>query len=204
MAHGREFAFETGEQRVFGSALKNLGEESAPIRQNLAGEIGRELDQAGDSQLIGFPVAGRIRRHVGQDHVGPAAEPILEQLRRIRSHEIQDLEIGAWQRLDGEEIDSDDPAMALHGASLPHGHLRPAPRRGAEIDDSLALFQETIAGVDLKQLIGRAGTKALPLGPCHIGIVELALEPQHRGKRPLSRVDPRLQRAPAFAPGERF
>jgi len=35
-----------------------------------------------------------------------------------------------------------------------------------------------IAFVDLKQLIGRAGTETLPLGSCHIGIVELALEPQ--------------------------
>src|ERR1700732_2754529 len=94
--------------------------------------------------------------------------------------------------------------MALLRASLLHGHLRPSPRRGAEIDDSLALFQETIAGVDLKQLIGRAGTKTLPLGPCHIGIVELALEPQGRGKRSLSRgLDAGFERASAFAPGGR-
>src|ERR1700730_16254263 len=93
--------------------------------------------------------------------------------------------------------------MALLRASLLHGHLRPSPRRGAEIDDSLALFQETIAGVDLKQLIGRAGAKTLQLGPCHIGIVELALEPQGRGKRSLSRVNPRPQRTAAFASGRR-
>ena len=47
----------------------------------------------------------------------------------------------------------------------------PVRRRGRRF---LAGFQKMIALVDLKQLIGRAGTKTLPLGPCHIGIVELA------------------------------
>jgi hypothetical protein len=204
VAHDRELAFETGEQLVLGSALKSLGEEGSSIRQNFAGEIGRALDEASDPQMIGFLMTGRIRRHVGEDHVGPAAEPILEQQRRGLVKKVHDLEFGAGQWLDFKKIDADDPAMASFRANLLHGYLRPSPWRGAEIDDSLALPQETVAGVDLKQLMGRAGPKTLPLGPCHIGIVELALEPPGRGRRAFPRgLDPRLERAAAFAPGRR-
>ena len=62
-----------------------------------------------------------------------------------------------------------------------------------------------IALVDLDQLIGRPRPETFPLGLRHIGIVELALEPQRRGERALARrLDPRLQRAAAFASGGRF
>jgi hypothetical protein len=67
----------------------------------------------------------------------------------------------------------------------------------------LALFQETIAGVDLKQLIGRAGTKTLRFALCDIGVVELALSLRSRKKIGF-RALTRLQRAPAFASGKKF
>ena len=56
--------------------------------------------------------------------------------------------------------------------------LRPAARRRAEIDDLLARLEQMIALVDLDELVGGARAPALALGRGHIGIVELALQPQ--------------------------
>ena len=57
------------------------------------------------------------------------------------------------------------------------GHLAPAARRRAEVDDALAWLQEAVLGIDLGQLEGRPRTVALALGGCHVGVVELALQP---------------------------
>jgi len=50
--------------------------------------------------------------------------------------------------------------------------------RGAEVDHRDALLEKMILVVDLDQLVGRARAQAIALGLRHIGIVELALEPE--------------------------
>ena len=65
----------------------------------------------------------------------------------------------------GQKIDAEDFAFALGCACLGGGDLRPAARRGAEIDDLLAAFQDVIARVDLDELVGGARTIALALSP---------------------------------------
>ncbi len=47
----------------------------------------------------------------------------------------------------------------------------------AEIDDKFHLLRPGTRVVDLGELIGRAGAKALALGAGHIGIADLAFEP---------------------------
>ena len=189
---------------MLGSALKNLGEESAPIGQNFAGEIGRDLDEAGDPQLIGFPVAGRIRRHVGEDHVGPAAEPILEKPWRIWLRKSNTLKSAP---VSGSMARRSMPMTLPWPCSAPPSARPPATTPPARRQDRQ--FFGPVLGNDSGRRPQAAyrprGNESLPLGSCHIGIVELALEPQGRGKRPLPRgLDPRFKRAPAFAPGGRF
>ena len=96
--HAGEVALERGEQRAFGAALQHLGEERAARRQHLAGEFGRGLDQRHDLEMIGLAVAGGVRRHVGEHHVGRPAEHRLELVRRRRIEEIELREIDARQR----------------------------------------------------------------------------------------------------------
>src|SRR5262249_43470781 len=55
--------------------------------------------------------------------------------------------------------------------------LRPAPWRGAEIDDALARLQDAMLVVDFDQLEGRSRAPAFALRGGDIRIVELPLEP---------------------------
>src|SRR6185369_8586499 len=67
-------------------------------------------------------------------------------------------------------------------------------RRGAEIDHAPPGFQKPILVVHLDQLVGGARAKALALGARHVGIVELALEPQPlRQRAALAGAQPHLE-----------
>ena len=65
---------------VLGAALQDLRDERAVGREHFLGEFRRRLDQRHDLQVIGLAVAGRIRRHVGEHHIGAAAEFLLEEI----------------------------------------------------------------------------------------------------------------------------
>src|SRR6185312_4662312 len=83
----------------------------------------------------------------------------------------------ARDRLDRQDIERDDLAVARRGADAFGRDLAPAARRRAEIDDSRSPLQEMKPVVELDQLEGGARAIALALGLGNIGIVELALEP---------------------------
>src|SRR5262249_39298477 len=75
--------------------------------------------------------------------------------------------------------------------------LGPAARRRAEVDHARAFFEQAMLVVDLDQLERGAAAKTFALGPRHVGIVELPLEPAPRGDRAaLRRFQPRLEPAP--------
>src|SRR6185437_392569 len=78
VAHGLEFPLEAGEEFALGAALQHLGEEEAARRQRFAGEIGGELDQARNAQLIGLAMAGGVGRHVRENAVGRPAQPFAQ------------------------------------------------------------------------------------------------------------------------------
>ena len=109
VAHGGEIALEAGEEVALGAALQHLGEEEAAGRQNFAGEIGGELDQADDAQLIGLAMAGGVGRHVGEDAVGRAAEPFAQIRRRLGVVEIHLPELDPVDRIHLEKVDRDRP-----------------------------------------------------------------------------------------------
>src|SRR5947209_6466568 len=56
------------------AALEGLGDEGAARLQHLDGELGGGLDQADDAQVVGLAVADGVRGHVGEHHVGRAAQ----------------------------------------------------------------------------------------------------------------------------------
>jgi len=93
-----KIALERGEERAFGAALQHLGEERAARGQHVAGELGSGLDQSHDFQMIGLAVAGGVRRHVGQDHIGGTGEQRLELVRGFRVEKIELEEFDALVR----------------------------------------------------------------------------------------------------------
>src|SRR6185503_10258028 len=104
--HRSERALEQVEQRTLRAALEHLADERAANLQHLAGELGGGLSEADDAQMVGAGVAGALRRHVRQHHVGlPAAQHALEPLRRRRVHEVELDEIHAGDRVHREEVD---------------------------------------------------------------------------------------------------
>ena len=137
----------------------------------------RGLDQAHRAQMIGLRVADGVRRHVGQDEIGRAAERLAQPVRRGVVHEIH--------LQDGRRRRSDRSAAGRCRRSLACGRRwrttwRPAARRDAEVDHALGALEEAEALVELDQFVGGARAIALGLGALHIGIVELALEPAGR------------------------
>ena len=89
MAHRGEVALQVGEQRAFRAALQNLGQEGAAGGQHGAGEIGRGFGEADDAQVVGLPVAGGVGRHVGEHHVGRAAERRVSRSGALSSQEVE-------------------------------------------------------------------------------------------------------------------
>src|SRR5438552_3485307 len=61
-----KIAFELSEQRCLRAALKDFGEKCAAWCQHLACEVGGRLGERHGLEVIGAPVAGRIRSHVGE------------------------------------------------------------------------------------------------------------------------------------------
>ena len=91
--------------------------------------------------------------------------------------EIELDEIDSGKRVDQEEVDADHPSLAVGASDPGRRHLRPAPRRRAEIDHALAGLQEVMLLVDLQELVGRPRAVAFALRPGDVRVVELTLEP---------------------------
>src|SRR5271154_3642208 len=121
-----ELTLERREQTGLRGALENLCEKSTARRQNLCREIGGQLDQADDAQMIRLTMAGGVAGHVREDDIGRTAEPFSQDLRRLRDKEIKLAEIDARNRFDRQKIDAEDFACALGRANLGGSDLRPA------------------------------------------------------------------------------
>ena len=169
-----EVALEFGKQRGFGSALQNLAQKRTALGQHLAGEFDRRLRKRHDAQMVGRPMAGGVRRHIGEDDVGIAAEHFFETIRRGVVEKVEFEEFDPGHRLEFENIERDHPPL---GADALERNLAPAAGRRAEIDHAGAFLEQMIFVVDFGELIGRARTKTVALGTRHIGIAELAFEP---------------------------
>ena len=123
-------------------------------------------------------MARRVGRHVGHHHVGRAAEQVHQLLGRALVEKVELDEFDARHGIDVAGGRCRPPAPSR--PTFRGGDLRPAARRGAEIDDALAGLEQIVLLVDLQQLEGRPRAITLALRPRDIGIVELALEPYLR------------------------
>ena len=192
-----------------GAAGQHLGDEGAARLQHVHGELRRRLAERHDAQVVGRRMARGGRRHVREHHVGLAAEPVAH--RRVGAL-VEEVELRAARR-PGSARPAAGRSPSTRPTGLPrlraervdprHRHLGPAARRGAEVDHPRAGLQEAEPVVDLDELVGRAAAVALGPRPRHVGVVELALEPERRGElAALGGLDPHPQVAPA-APGAR-
>ena len=124
--------------------------------------------------------------HVRQHNIGAAADHRKQFGRRIVALKIKLREADARYLRHLQKIDGDHPALAV-GRAHPFGRdLAPAARSGAEIDHGDAGFEKMVLVVDLDQLERRARAQSLALGLRHIGIIELALQPELRGQLALA------------------
>ena len=127
---------------MLGAALEHLGDERAARRQHADREVGGELDELHDADVVGGAMAGRRRRHVGQHEVGlVAAERGDQRLRRVLVVEVLLEQDHAGDRVHVEIVDADDQRMLLGRADDRRRDLAPAARRGAEVDDPLPLAE---------------------------------------------------------------
>ena len=132
-------------------------------------------------EVVGALVAGGVRRHVGEHHVGRARRAAPRAARARRIEEIELREVDARRAAPSRGCRSPPPGPCPAAADTrapPPGSSRRARRRGRRT--RAPGFEETVLVVDLDQLEGGARAKAFALGARHIGIVELALEPALR------------------------
>jgi hypothetical protein len=160
------------------AALEILRHEMPAGLQGADGEVGGDLNQGDDLEVIGLSVADGVVGHVGQDEVGRAPQKLHHLPVDAGMGEVRLDQGGPRDRLDRQQVDADHRG----GAPLDR-HLGPAARRGAEVDDPAALADQVKAVVDLEQLEGRAAAPALGPGALGPFVGQLALDPLLAGHR---------------------
>ena len=139
MVDAGEVALERGEQVGPCPALEDLGDEVAARLQHARGEVRRGLAESGGAEVVGLAMAGGRRRHVGEHDVGrwpPSAARIASGASSSRKSFRSTITPGSGVHV--EVVDGDDPRIGLGRAHPLGGDLRPAARRGAEVDDTVA------------------------------------------------------------------
>ncbi len=174
MLDAGKIAFELGKELGFGPALQHFAKKASARGKHFAGEIRGRFRKSHDAQMVGLPVARRVRRHVGKHQVGATAEHGLQALRRslVEKIELEKIDTRDWLHVQNIKRDH-----ASTRTDTPRRDFAPAARRRAEVNDARARFQQMIFVVDLGELIGRAGAKSLTLGTGDIRIFDLALQP---------------------------
>ncbi len=84
--------------------------------------------------MVGLLVAGGRRRHVGEHDIGAAAERLRSSSGASSSRKSFLSRIDARQLVHVEIVDGDDVRVRIGRLHPLDRHLRPASRRGAEID----------------------------------------------------------------------
>jgi EmrB/QacA subfamily drug resistance transporter len=197
---GLEVALQQVEQILFRAALERLGEEMAAGLEHADREIGGDLDQMHGAQVVRLAVADGRRGHVGEHHVGHAADRLDQLSRRVVVEEIHLQDLDAGHRVHLQVVDRRDTLVGVGRPDTLDGDLAPAAGCRAEVDHPLALLEDVVLIVDLDQLVRRPRTHALGLGPLHVGIVDLALDPAARRiLQPAALLDPLVDRTTAPA-----
>jgi len=112
--------------------------------------------------MVGLAMPGRVRRHVGEHHVGRSAEQGFQAFGRIRVEKVEMQRLDAGDRRHLQEIDRDhaSPALVAPRAS-PRFWLQPPGAAPRSTTRAPGLRSEPV--VDLDQLCRRrasAGPRA--------------------------------------------
>src|SRR5438105_552899 len=170
-----ECTLERSQILIIPGPLEHFDQEGPLALQVQQGEVARDLREGHRSRLVAHRDAGEVRRHVRKDQVGLAAgERRLDGIQSRAGGEIALHETNAGDGLHREKVDRDDEAL---GADFLRRDLRPAAGRGAQVDDDDSRSQESIARIDLGELVRRARTIALALRALHVWIAHVAPEP---------------------------
>jgi len=104
-----------------------------------------------------------VRGHVGQHDISLAAKRRDDPGKSVGAEEIELRESNAGNRFHVDKVDRRNPTFAGLCLDTLGRVLRPAARRGAQIDNSLPSLEEPVSLVDFLQLIDRARTLTLSL-----------------------------------------
>src|ERR1019366_2385999 len=143
-----KFGFEEFDELAVATAVKDLAYQGATRRQVGAREVEGELDELSHPRRVRGSDAGKIGGHVRQYNVNlPIADARFQRLQHFRFPQVAANEIDAIDRLELENVESDDRAVHRAGqasvggcaaAELATHVLAPGARRRAEVDDKLA------------------------------------------------------------------
>ncbi len=162
-----------------GAALKHLCQKRSAGIEHFGGESRRAFDETENAQLIGLAMTGGIGGHVRQAprrRGRPASRSALPAHPRSRKSSCAKV-TPAISGISRRSIATTLPLPSAAPTRLAAIWLQPpgaAPRSTTDMPG----FRNAILVVDLDQLVGRARAVALALGLRHIGIVELALQPE--------------------------
>src|SRR6185437_14033141 len=123
--HSGKIALELRQQVGLGAALEHLCNKSAAGIEHVGGKRGGVFNEADDPELIGLAVAGGVGGHVGQHHVGAAADHLDQFFGCVVAKKIELGKTDAGNFGHFEQVDRDHLALAVDRADALGGDLAP-------------------------------------------------------------------------------
>jgi B12-binding domain/radical SAM domain protein len=157
-------------------ALEHLRDEVRARLERLAHRVERKLEEVHAGRLVGGVDARDVGRDVRDDQVElGAVEPFEDLLDHDVFGEVALDEIDVGDPIHRQDVGREHAALRTDAAGR---DLRPAARRGAEVHDPHAGFEQAIPLVQLDQLVGGARTIAVLLRLFDVRVVDVSLQPE--------------------------
>src|SRR3989449_1022490 len=154
--------------------LEHFHHEPALAAQRTNRKRERRIREVEGLSHIERPVAAQFRGHVAHHDVRGLAERLEQLGLNLRALEVAAKDLDAFDRGDRREIDGDDAPLRPDALA---GHLGPAARRGSQVHDDIAPFEQAISEVNLGQLDCGAAAVRLLLRSAVESIVLPCLDP---------------------------
>src|SRR5437870_11654821 len=155
-------------------SLEHLHQEPALAAQRANRKGERRIREVEGPSHIERPVAAQFRGHVAHHDVRGLAERLEQLGLNLRALEVAAKDLDAFDRGHLGEVDSDDASLRPDALA---GHLGPAARRGPQVHDDIAPFEQAIPEVNLGQLDRGAAAVRLLLRGAVESIVLPGLDP---------------------------
>ncbi len=159
-AHGLEALAEERAHALEAVALKDLREKGPALLERGVGDGDGALDELLAARGVGLADARRVRCHVRHDGVEGSVR--RDRRERAREHvELRGADLLGNRHPEGVQVERHHEAA---GAYLVGQVLRPAPRRGAEVEHAETRTRQTDAPIDLFELVDRPRREAFLMG----------------------------------------